>query len=167
MLADADDLDAGMAVLEIRADAADEPAAADGHEHRIRHLRPLALELGADRALTRDDVGIVEGVHEAQALCRFELACVGVGVVVGGALEHGLPAERHDGVDLDRRRRLRHHDHGPQPALARGECHALGMIAGRATDHTFRERRRGRLRDLVVGAAELEREDGLQVLALQ
>ena len=63
----ADDLDAGVTVLQICADAADQAAAADGHEHGIGHLRPLFLELRADRALTRDDVGIVERVHEAQA----------------------------------------------------------------------------------------------------
>ena len=75
---DADDLDARIAMLEVRADAADEPAAADGREHRVGHSRPLPLELDADRALARDDVGIVERVHEAQALVRASSsrACV-------------------------------------------------------------------------------------------
>ena len=39
---DADDLDAGVAMLEIRADAADEAAAADGHEDRVRHSAATA-----------------------------------------------------------------------------------------------------------------------------
>src|SRR6185503_14090787 len=51
---DAHDLDAGVAVLEIGADAADQPAAADGHEDCVGHARPLPLELRADRALTGD-----------------------------------------------------------------------------------------------------------------
>ncbi len=164
---DADDLDARVAILQEGADAADQPAAADGDEYRIGHARPLALDLGADRALAGDDVGIVERMHEAKALGRFELTSVRVGVVVRHAVQHGLAAERDDGVDLDRGRRLRHHDDGPQSALAGRERDALRVIACRAANDAVRELRIRRLRDLVIRAAQLEREHGLQVLALQ
>ncbi len=102
---DADHLHARIALLEVRADAADQAAAADRHEYRVRHTGPLLLELHRDRALPRDHVRIVERVHErAAAACR-EVECEAVRVVVGDALEQHFAAERRDGLHLDRRRR--------------------------------------------------------------
>src|SRR5690606_41033907 len=43
----------------------------------------------------------------------------------------------------------------------------LRVVSGRAADHALRERTRVELRDLVVGAAQLERENRLLVLAFQ
>ncbi len=112
-------------------------------------------------------VRVVERVHEREVLRRGELHRVRVRVVEDAAFEHDLAAERGDGVDLDRRRAGRHHDHGAHAALARRERHALRMVTGRAADHALGERVRRQMRDPVVGAAQLEREHGLQVLALQ
>jgi hypothetical protein len=86
-------------------------------------------------------------------LCGFELARVRARVVVRQAVQHGFAAKRHDGVDLDRRCRLRHHDDCTQAALARGERDALRMVAGRAADDAVRELLGRGLRELVVRAA--------------
>ena len=92
---------------------------------------------------------------------------LGVRIVVGVALEHDRRAERGDGVDLDLRRRHRHHDRRARAEPLRGESDALGVVAGRGGDDALRRVARRQARHLVVGAAELEREDGLEVLALQ
>ena len=66
------------------------------------------------------------------------------------------------------RRRDRHHDRRAAAEPLRGERHALRVVAGRRRDHAARAARAGgRLRHLVVGAAQLEREHRLQVLALE
>ena len=87
--------------------------------------------------------------------------------VVRVAVEHDPRAERLDRAYLDRRRRERHHDERrrdracapPAPRLARG-C--------RPTKRRPRVRARGiEPAHLVVGAADLERERRLLVLALE
>jgi hypothetical protein len=45
--------------------------------------------------------------------------------------------------------------------------HALGMVAGRSRDHAARQRVGLELRHLVIGAAQLEGEHRLHVLALE
>ena len=54
--------------LDVGGHARDQPAAADGHEHRVDRALVLAQDLHRDRALAGDHVGVVEGVHEGQAL---------------------------------------------------------------------------------------------------
>ena len=61
----------------------------------------------------------------------------------------------------------RHDDDRRRAELARGERHRLAVIAGRERDHPAPPLLVGQLRDHVVGAANLERAAGLQVLALQ
>ena len=53
------------------------------------------------------------------------------------------------------------------PRRRAAERHALRMVAGRGADHAARGHGRGQVRDLVVGAAQLEGEHRLQVLALE
>jgi len=70
-------------------------------------------------------------------------------------------------IDLDLRRGRRHDDHRPATELARRERHALGMIAGRGGDDAALSLRRRQVGHFVVGAAQLEREHRLHVLALE
>jgi hypothetical protein len=51
--------------------------------------------------------------------------------------------------------------------LLRRQRHALGMVAGRGADHAALALRRRQVGDLVVGAAQLEAEHRLHVLALE
>ena len=64
----ADHLDLGPHRLDVGGDAGDQPAAADGDEHRVDRALVLAQDLHRDRALAGDHVRVVEGVHEGQAL---------------------------------------------------------------------------------------------------
>ena len=91
---DADDADLGAQPLHVSGDAGNEPAAADRHENRMDRLRVLAQDLHADRALARDHVGIVVGMHEREFLAALERSGVLVGFVVGVAVQHDFRAAR-------------------------------------------------------------------------
>ena len=144
-------------------DPADQPAAADRH-HDLLHARAVGEDLGAHGALTGDDVGVVVGRDQRPA----GLGDRGVGgrlALVGGHA-HQPGAQRGHGLDLGLDRVVRH-DHGARdaeaprdpgqraPVVARG----VGDQAGRPA--LGREAARG-----VEGAAQLERADRLEVLAL-
>ncbi len=127
----------------------------------------LAGDLQPHRALAGDDVGIVERVDEDRAGLVFQLSRMSIGGVETVAMQHDVAAQRADGGDLDARRGGRHDDGGGRVATRRRQGHALRVIAGRGADDPSRQFAFGHAGDLVVGAADLEREDGLQVLALQ
>jgi hypothetical protein len=88
-----------------------------------------------------------------------------IGVAV--AREHDLRAHRLDGVHLDLRRCLRHHDDGAQLQTLSGVGDALGVVASAGGDDAAGALAVGEVRDLVVGTAQLETENRLQVLALE
>ena len=89
------------------------------------------------------------------------------GVVEVVAPQHDLAAEVEHGLHLDVRRGLRHHDHRGDATTARRERDALGMVAGGGADHAAACDLVVDAGNLVVGAAELERKDRLQVFALE
>ncbi len=164
---DADDAHQRIERLDVGRDAGDQPTAADRDEDRIGRRRHLAQDFHADRALPGDDVGVVERMDERQLALRCDDQRVLVGVVEVVAVQHYVAAEVEHGLDLDVRRGLRHHDHrGDAPAL-RGQRDALRVVARRRADHAALRRLIVEVRDLVVGPAQLEREDRLQVLALE
>ena len=70
-------------------------------------------------------------------------------------------------LDLDLRRGLRHDDERADAEVAGRERHALRVVAGAGRDDAARPLGVGQVRDPVVGAAQLEAEDRLQVLALE
>ena len=127
----------------------------------------LPQDFHADRALAGDHVRIVERMDEGELPFARERHRMLVRLVVVIAVQHGFAAKIDHGLHLDLRRRLRHHDRGRNPAAPRRQRDALGMIARRRADHAALRRRVGQVRDLVVGPAHLEREHGLQVLALE
>ena len=107
---DADDADLGTEPFHVGGDAPDQPAAADRDEDGVDRLPQLAQDLHRDRPLARDHVDVVVGVHERQSPAANDSHRLGIGVVVGVALEHDGRSEGRDRVDLDLRRRHRHHD---------------------------------------------------------
>ena len=127
----------------------------------------MAQNLGADRSLPGDHERIVERVDERHAGLGHQRVAVRLGLVVAVAGQHHLSAHRPHRIHLDPRRRLRHDDDRAQTELLRRERHALRVIAGAGGDDAARPLLVGEMRDLVVGAAQLEAEDRLQILALQ
>jgi hypothetical protein len=164
---DADDPDLRVQEFRVDRDAGDEAAAAHGHEDRVDVAARLAQDFHRDGALPRDDVRVIEGMHEREVALAHDGLSVFVCAVVIVAVQHHLAAEISHGAHLDGRGGQRHHDGGGDAAALRGQCHALRMIAGRGADDTALRHRVGQVRNLVVGAAQLEREHRLQVLALE
>ncbi|KAK0350862.1 hypothetical protein LTR94_027294, partial [Friedmanniomyces endolithicus] len=144
-----------------------QPPAADGDEDGVDRVRVLAQDLQPDRALPRDDVGVVEGMDEGRAGLFLQRAGVGVGVVEAFAVQHDLAAQPLNRRHLDARRGGRHDDGRRRSAFGRRQRHPLRVIARRGADDAARQFGLREGRDPVVGAADLEREDRLQILALQ
>ena len=164
---DADDLHVGPERLDVARDAGNEAAAAHRHEHRGEPLLAVAQDLGADGPLPRDHERVVEGMDERHAGFGDQRVAVRLRVAVGVARQHDLGAHAAHRVHLDPRRRLRHDDDRAQTELARGKRHALRVVAGARGDDAAGALLLGEMRDLVVGAAQLEAEDRLQILALE
>ena len=87
--------------------------------------------------------------------------------------ERRRPSDDHFGaipphtVDLDRRRRLGHDDHGGNAESLRDQRDRLTMIAGGIGDDAGGARLGRQLRNHVAGTAHLERAHRLQVFALE
>jgi hypothetical protein len=130
----ADDLQARLQRPRRGGDAADQPAAADGDHQRVEEgcARSISRPIVPWPAMT---VGVVEGVHEGQALFGGQRQRLLARGVEGLAVQHHLGAEAARALDLHRGRELRHHDHRPQAQALRVVRHALGVVAGRGGDH--------------------------------
>ena len=163
----ANDPDVRTQRLEIGGNATDKATATDGDEDGIDVPGMLSQNLHPDSPLTGDDIGVIEGVDDGQAPLLGQDGGSAVGVAVGLTMEHDLRSGRPHRIDLDARCRHRHDDDGVAPQPVRREGHALRVVAGRGGHDPCRQRRRGQLRHLVVGAADLEREDRVQILALE
>ena len=127
----------------------------------------LAQDFHGNGALAGNHLRIVEGVHERQLFGLLQLPGVGIGGIVGIAVQHDLTTALTNGIDLDLRCRYRHHDHRPTSQVARRQSHALRMVTGRSTDHPTLEALRRKAGNLVVGAPQLEGKHRLHVLALE
>ena len=127
----------------------------------------LADQLVADGALPGDDVRIVEGRDQRHPARALHLVTPHLRVGVGVTSEDDLGTEVAHGLHLDVGRGLRHHDHGRDAEPPRGEGDALRVITGARGNHAACALVWPQVRDLVVGAAQLEAEDGLQILALE
>ena len=90
-----------------------------------------------------------------------------VGVVEGVAVQDHARVPAADRLHLDGRRCARHDDRGPNAEFLGRQGHALGVVAGRGADHPALQRLARKPGHLVVGAAQLEGKDRLQVLALE
>ncbi len=164
---DADHLHLRPHPLDAGRHARRQPAAAHGHEDRMQRPLVLPQDFQGDGPLARDHVGIVKGMDEGQAVALRQLARVGVGLVIGIAMQHDLAAARLHGMDFHLRGRHGHDDDRAGAEPFGGEGHALRMVARRGAHDAARQLGRGELRHLVEGAAQLEGEHALHVLALQ
>ena len=127
----------------------------------------LVEELAGNCSLSGDDIGIIVGRDESEALLLREALRLGIGLVEAAAEEHGVAAEALNCVNLDVRGGLRHDDGGLDAELLSGKGAALGMVACGCCDDSLLLGLLWKLRDLVVGTAELEGVHRLQVLPLE
>ncbi len=153
--------------LHVTGDPGDQAAAADRHEDRGDVAEAMPQDLIADRPLARDDEVVVERRHERHAGRLRQLVAVRLRVLVGVAGQDDVGAEVADRLDLDLRRRLRHDDERAQAEVSGGERHALRVVAGARGNHAGGPLRLRQVRNAVIGAAQLEAEDRLQVFPLE
>ena len=106
-------------------------------------------------------------MHEDEAGLARQTLRVLLRLGIAVAHQHDLGTERLDRVNLDLRRRPRHDDDGANAQAARGKGDALCVIPCARGDHAAAPLFRSQPRNPVVGAADLEAEDRLRVLALQ
>ena len=78
-----------------------------------------------------------------------------------------MPPKARTAADLDGRRGPRHDDGRRHAEPLRAQGHPLGMVTGAGGNHPAGADLGVQAGELVVGAAQLEREDRLQILALQ
>ena len=163
----ANDLPLGPHRLDVIGHTRDQPPAANRHKHRIERPLMLAQHLHGNRALPSDHLRVVKRVDKGQALLLFNQQSMLVRIRVALAMQHHFAAQIFHRINLDLRRRRRHHDHGARAQLACAQRHALRMVACRRTNHAFLQLLTAQMRHLVVGAAQLEAEHRLLVFALQ
>jgi len=109
--------------------AGEEAAAADGDEDGVELADVgLAQELDGGRALTGDDVRVVERRDEGEAVELGETAALALRVVKVGAVEDDLCAEALDVLVLDRGRVERHDDGAGDAELATRHGDALRVV---------------------------------------
>ena len=153
--------------LQVAGHPGDEPSPADRHEDGVHPPVALPQDLLADRALAGDHQRVVERVDEREAGLGDEPVAVGLRLRVAVAGQHDLGAHRPHRLDLDLGRRLRHDDDRPQAEVAGRVRDALRVVAGARRDHPAGPLGVAHVGDAVVGPAQLEAEDGLQVLPLE
>ena len=106
-------------------------------------------------------------MDERRALRLDERECSRERLLEVGALKLGLRAVVLRRLDLRHRRVLRHEDRRLDAGLARGPGDRLAVIAGAGRDDAGAALAPRERRDLVDGAADLERAGALQVLGLE
>ena len=126
----ADDLHAGVDLLDARGHAGKQAAAAGRHDDDVRRGQ-IAEDLEAERALTGNDLGVIVGVQERGVLLLADLAGFGIGVVIAVAREHNGGTVALRGLRLGDGRGLGHDNRGRDAEAVRGVGHALRMVAGR------------------------------------
>ena len=87
-------------LLDRQRDPGDEAAAGEGDHHRPDR-RQLVEDLERDGALSRDDVGIVEGVNVGEPPLFFQFEGTGFGLIVGRAVQDSLGTVPPHCVELD------------------------------------------------------------------
>ena len=161
----ADDLDVRAHGLDRDRNAADQSAAADGDDD-LFHIGHLIQDLQPDGTLTRDDIGIVEGMGKGIALFPGKALRFPGGVVIDSRDQDDLGAVAPCRLHLQDGCALRHTDDRLDPETGGGQGDALGVVAGAAGDDAAGGLFGGEVADLVVGAADLEGSGLLKVLRL-
>ena len=163
---DADDADFRAQELDEAGNSRGQAAAADRHIDGADGAGMLAQQFEPDRALTGNDIGIIERVDEDITMPFGKARRMGAGGVEAVAEQDDLAAKATHGIDLDGGRRGRHDHHGADTQPRSGEGDTLGVIAGRGADDAAGALLGGEVGDAVMGAANLEGKDRLHVLAL-
>ena len=146
--------------------AGDQTAAAHRDHHGL-HVGKIFGDLQAHRGLPGHDVGVVEGRDHREPFGGRERFGFLVAVGGGAAREHDLAAPFLDPSDFHRRRRLRHHDDSAHAELLSRERDRLAVVAAGVGDDASPTTGFGQPANGIIGAAQLEGADRLEVLEFQ
>ena len=165
-----DNLDLLAELLLLRANrrgqAGQQAAAANTHDDGI-HIGHLLQNLQANRALARDNVFVIEGVHEDRA------GLLGVALRLRQGLVHGHAVQLNLGTviagcgNLRQRRAQRHVDAGLNAQAVSRQGHTLRVVTRARGHHAALLLLLGELCHAHIRAAHLERTGALQVLTLE
>ena len=147
-------------------DARNQAASANRHDDDV-DVVPVANDLETERALSGDELQVVERMHIGQAAVSDELLCFLVRVVPDRAVQNDLGAVAARGGDFRGRRILGHDDHGLDAVDAGGKRDSLCMIARRGADHTAAALILGKQHELVERTANLVGPGPLEHLRLE
>ncbi len=150
-----DDLHFRICLLDGAGNAADQAAAADGHDHRF-NLGMLLQHLETESSLAGDDRVIVERVDESEMLLLAAANGFFAGLVVIGAVENDFRAVGLGGRHLNQRSGEGHANLGADAALAGVIGQSLCVISSRGRNHSLIALFRAQSQQLVQRAALLE-----------
>ncbi len=153
-------------LLDIDRHPGGQPATAHRHEH-VGEVGILLQQLLADSALPGDHLDVVKRRDQGVALQLGEAATLAISLVEAVAKQHDVAALTAYRIDLDVRRGLGHHDDRLDAELGGRQGDPLSVVASRGGYDAARLLLLGQGSDLVVGAAQLEGVDRLQILPLQ
>src|SRR6185437_5093421 len=158
-------LDAGLQRLDRAADTRDEAAAADGDDDG-RRIGFVLQYLESDRAVPRDEIMIVEWMHEGS----FDTGKRALAQRPPGRLQRRLYdgcAQRFHALDLGGRRGVECHDRALHSGLPRGISDALTRVSRADGPNSPLTRRFRQHRHRVRRAAKLVGIDGLKILQFE
>jgi hypothetical protein len=147
-----------------KGDAGGEPATTNRHDHHIRRQR---AQFEADRALSGNDIRIIEGREQAVIVLLGKITGQGACFVEGFTVQAHRRTPMGDAGNLGLRRVARHHrDHRhAQPITGPGQ--ALRMVAGRGGNHRAGVTAFARGQQGIQRAAHLVGAGALQVFQFQ
>ena len=156
----ADDFDVWVDAFDVRCHTGDRATAADGDKYRVYgtfcagiDTVELAHNFHANRALSRNHIGVIVWVNESEFALFFQLQCFVQCVGIRAAVQYNfdmLTTKAFDGFNLNRRGGFRYNDGRVAFEFGRRICDTLRVIACRCGNHTFFELLCGELRHFVV-----------------
>ena len=156
----------GAQALDGKGHARDQPAAADGHDHRV-HILQLVQNFQADGALPGDHIVIVVGVDKGHAGFFLQLHGFVVRIVIGALYQAHLSAQALGAFHLHNGCAVRHAHHAFNAHAGGGQRHALRMVSGAAGHNAVAALFLAELADLIISAAHLKAAGHLQVFGFQ
>ena len=162
----ADDLDAGIDLLRVEADAGQQASSPCRNDDHV-HVGQIAADLIGDGPLPGDHVLIVKGMNEHRVALLLDAQRLFIAFVIVVAGQDDLSAISSGGHHLGDRRALGHHDRRLHAQLCARIAYPLCVIARAARDDRTRAACFLQPRQLVEGAPDLEGTGLLPVFALQ
>ena len=157
----ADHLRVGCTQLDGGGKACTQSPTAHGHQHGA-HVGEVIDDLQARRALAGNDPRMIVWRHHRESLRLHQCLGAFVAILRRGAREFNARAEPLRTAALGRRHRGGHDHHGLAPEQPGRERNGLRVVAGRWRNHPACTLGGGKLREKVIGAAELERPPALE-----